>query len=98
MVRRMTATEARVHFGELLDTVQTGERVEVTKRGKHVITFLHPAEYVFLYERRYGRSAAKVKLPEKLHKYFGGAGWDPVTAKPLPIEGMKVRRRSRRVT
>jgi prevent-host-death family protein len=98
MVRRMTATEARVHFGEMLDTVQTGERVEVTKRGKHVVTFMHPAEYVYLYERRYGREAALGHLPEKLHRYLGGVGWDPVSSKPIPIEGMKIRRRGRRST
>jgi prevent-host-death family protein len=45
MTRTMTATEARVHFGELLDTVKTGERVVVEKSGRPVAVFISPQEY-----------------------------------------------------
>ena len=94
----MTATEARVHFGELLTTVQTGERVEVTKRGKHVVTFLHPAEYVYLVERRYGREEATRKLDPVLHKFLGGVGWDAATSRPIPLDDQPKRKSSREIT
>ena len=45
MVRTMTATEARVHFGELLETVKRGERVIVKRSGRPVAVFVPPEEY-----------------------------------------------------
>jgi prevent-host-death family protein len=45
MTRTMTATEARVHFGELLDTVKAGGRVVVEKSGRPVAVFISSQEY-----------------------------------------------------
>lgn len=48
MPRTMSATEARVHFGELIRLVQAGETVIVERRGKPVAVFIHPDEFARL--------------------------------------------------
>lgn len=46
MERTMTATEARVHFGELLRAVaKRGETVIVEHHGKPTVAFVSVAEY-----------------------------------------------------
>ncbi len=45
MERTLSATEARVHFGELLDAVQRGETVIVERGGKARAVVIPIAEY-----------------------------------------------------
>ncbi len=47
--------EARMHFGKLLDRVERGERVAVTREGRHVATIIpahmQPGEATLAVER-----------------------------------------------
>ena len=46
MSRTVNATEARVHFGQLLRTIEdTGEPVTVERNGEPIAVSLAPAEY-----------------------------------------------------
>jgi prevent-host-death family protein len=42
MVRQITATEAKAHFLSLLDDVEGGEEIEITRHG-HTIARITPA-------------------------------------------------------
>jgi prevent-host-death family protein len=42
MVRQVTATEAKAHFLSLLDDVEGGEEIEITRHG-HTIARISPA-------------------------------------------------------
>jgi len=41
----MTATEARVHFGELMRRTKAGETITITRRGKPVAVAMSYALY-----------------------------------------------------
>lgn len=54
----MTATEARVHFGELMRRTKAGETITITRRGKPVAVAMSYALYQELKARRAARDAA----------------------------------------
>jgi len=54
----MTATEARVHFGELMRRARAGETITITRRGKPVAVAMSHALYQELKARKAARDAA----------------------------------------
>lgn len=54
----MTATEARVHFGELMRRTRAGETITITRRGKPVAVAMSYALYQELKARKAARDAA----------------------------------------
>lgn len=54
----MTATEARVHFGELMRRTKAGETITITRRGKPVAVAMSYSLYQELKARRAARDAA----------------------------------------
>lgn len=55
----MTATEARVHFGELMRRVRNGEIVTITRRGKPAAVAMPYALYHELKACKAARDAAE---------------------------------------
>ncbi len=53
----MTATEARVHFGELMRRARAGETITITRRGKPVAVAMSYAMYQDLKARKAAREA-----------------------------------------
>lgn len=60
----MSATEARVHFGELMRRVRNGEIVTITRRGKPVAVAMPYALYHELKARKEAHDAAMVPAPD----------------------------------
>ena len=54
----MTATEARVHFGELIRRTKAGETITITRRGKPVAVAMSYAMYQELGARKAARNTA----------------------------------------
>lgn len=54
----MTATEARVHFGELMRRTKAGETITITRRGKPVAVAMSYTLYQELKARKAARDAA----------------------------------------
>lgn len=54
----MTATEARVHFGELMRRTKAGETITITRRGKPVAVAMSYTLYHELKARKAARAAA----------------------------------------
>lgn len=54
----MTATEARVHFGELMRRTKAGETITITRRGKPVAVAMSIVLYRELNARKAARDAA----------------------------------------
>ncbi len=54
----MTATEARVHFGELMRRARAGETITITRRGKPVAVAMSYAMYQDLKARKAARDAS----------------------------------------
>ncbi len=52
MERRVSATEARVHFGELMDGVERGETVIVERGGEPKAVVVPLADYVRMRDQR----------------------------------------------
>jgi prevent-host-death family protein len=55
----MTATEARVHFGELMRRTKAGETITITRRGKPVAVTMSVRLYEELKARKAARDAAE---------------------------------------
>lgn len=55
----MSATEARVHFGELMRRTKAGETITITRRGKPVAVAMSYARYQELKARKAGRDAGE---------------------------------------
>lgn len=55
----MTATEARVHFGELMRRTKAGETITITRRGKPVAVAMSYAHYHELKARKAARDVAE---------------------------------------
>ncbi len=53
----MTATEARVHFGELMRRARAGKTITITRRGKPVAVGMSYAMYQDLKARKAAREA-----------------------------------------
>lgn len=64
----MTATEARVHFGELMRRAKAGETITITRRGKPVAVAMSYTLYHELKARKAARDAA-----EATHRREGDA-------------------------
>lgn len=60
----MTATEARVHFGELMRRVRNGEIVTITRRGKPAAVAMPYALYHELKARKEARESASASVAE----------------------------------
>ncbi len=54
----MTATEARVRFGELMRRARAGETITITRRGKPVAVAMSYAMYQDLKARKAAREAS----------------------------------------
>lgn len=54
MSRRYSVAEARAHLPSLLDSVERGEEVEITRRGRPVAVVVSLAEYERLKGTRVG--------------------------------------------
>lgn len=60
----MTATEARVHFGELMRRTKAGETITITRRGKPVAVAMSYTLYHELKARKAARDAASAADPK----------------------------------
>jgi prevent-host-death family protein len=73
MTRKMTATEVKAKLLALLDEVETGEEIEITRRG-HIIARLSPARGPHALKGRY---AGKVKILASDEELFTtGEAWN----------------------
>lgn len=60
----MTATEARMHFGELMRRAKAGETITITRRGKPVAVAMSYSLYHELKARKAARDAATASAPD----------------------------------
>jgi len=77
MERSMSATEARVHFGELLESVASGGPVVVERGGRPHAVVLGYAQWQQLHGRGGGLAAATV-IRDRLHARLTGSVLDVV--------------------
>lgn len=79
-MRHVGIFEAKTHLSQLLDAVEAGEEIVVTRRGKPIAHIIPPRD-----DRRKKAKAAVAKIRE-LRK---GLSLDGLTAKELIEEGRK---------
>jgi len=73
MVRQVTATHAKAHLLSLLDEVEGGESVEITRRG-HVVAHLVPASGAHALRGRYSGIVKSNAEDEEL--FSTGVEWE----------------------
>lgn len=73
MIRQMTATEAKARLLALLDDVEAGDEIEITRHGRTVAR-LAPARGPHALRNRFAGIAMSVSADEEL--YSTGATWD----------------------
>ena len=73
MTRKMTATEVKTHILAVLDEVEAGEEIEITRHGRTVAR-LAPARGPHALRGRFAGIAMSVSDDEQL--YSTGETWD----------------------
>lgn len=80
MLRKMSATEARVHFGEVLRAVsESGDHIEVERGGQPIAVVISIEEYRALRESSHAEPELdwydQIKATHHLFKHLGHIDW-----------------------